>query len=270
MKPILKLKSDAVFKRLFGDPRNAHILKKFLCSVLGIEASNIKRLDIIDPISKIEKRKDKTSILDIKIETETQIMNVEIQLDYFKFMEERIVYGAARSLFSQLKKGENYGILKKTIVIIIADYNLKKEAKEYHDIFRLISNKTNTIFSDIIEIHTLELKKLPKAHDGKELYEWLKFISAEEEKEMEAQAVNNKEINEAYGILKKLSEDEALQMIEFYEERARMDDIARIEYALEKGEQEGAKKIINYLKEGHSLEEAEKLLMADFKKGLSE
>ena len=68
-------------------------------------------------------------------------MNIEIQLDYFKFMEERVVFGAAKSLASQLNSGDTYNKLKKTIVIVIADYDLKKDAKEYHDIFRLTSKK---------------------------------------------------------------------------------------------------------------------------------
>ena len=77
MKPILKLKSDAVFKRLFGDPRNAHILKKFVSVILDIPTQDINKFTIIDPSSKI----------------------------------------------------------------VIADYNLKKDTKEYHDIFRLTSKK---------------------------------------------------------------------------------------------------------------------------------
>ena len=36
-------------------------------------------------------------------------------------------------------------------------------------------------FSDILEIHTLELGKLPKSTDGTELYDWAKFIDAETE-----------------------------------------------------------------------------------------
>lgn len=124
------------------------------------------------------------------------------------------------------------------------------------------------------------MKKLPNKHDDKELYEWLKFIAAEKEEDMSAQAVKNKEINEAYGILKEISKDEALQMLEFYRERERMDNIARAEYALEIGEKRGLEigkvkcgneaieSIINYIKDGYSPEEAESKTKKDL--GLSE
>lgn len=38
---IVKPKIDVVFKKLFGDPANIHILKRFISSVLGIEMEKI-------------------------------------------------------------------------------------------------------------------------------------------------------------------------------------------------------------------------------------
>ena len=41
---IVKPKIDVVFKKLFGDPANIHILKRFISSVLGIEMEKITEI----------------------------------------------------------------------------------------------------------------------------------------------------------------------------------------------------------------------------------
>ena len=38
-------------------------------------------------------------------------------------------------------------------------------------------------FTDVLEIHTLELEKLPEGEDGTRLYDWAKFIDAESDEE---------------------------------------------------------------------------------------
>jgi len=48
----------------------------------------------------------------------------------------------------------------------------------YHHRFTFYDPEARVEFSDIIEIHTLELRKLPDGDDGTELYDWAKFIDA--------------------------------------------------------------------------------------------
>ena len=48
-KPLLPVKSDFVFKLIFGDQRNADVLAGFLKSVLDIPDSEYDRLTIVDP-----------------------------------------------------------------------------------------------------------------------------------------------------------------------------------------------------------------------------
>jgi len=47
--------------------------------------------------------------------------------------------------------------------------------------FLPIDPEAEVEFSDILEINTLELRKLPSGTDGTELYDWAKFIAAETE-----------------------------------------------------------------------------------------
>ena len=48
-KPLLPVKSDFVFKLIFGDQRNVDILADFLKSVLDIPEAEYEKLTIVDP-----------------------------------------------------------------------------------------------------------------------------------------------------------------------------------------------------------------------------
>jgi predicted transposase/invertase (TIGR01784 family) len=72
---------DYVFKRIFGDKRNIHILKAFLIAALGLKEEEFDHLEIIDPHLKREFHDDKMGILDVKVYLKSGwIINVEVQV----------------------------------------------------------------------------------------------------------------------------------------------------------------------------------------------
>jgi predicted transposase/invertase (TIGR01784 family) len=71
--------------------------------------------------------------------------------------------------------------------------------------------------SDLIEIHTLELEKLPETEDGTKLYDWAKFIDAETEEELDMLATRNPEFRQPVVKLRELSADEKTR--DLYERR---------------------------------------------------
>ena len=80
-----------------------------------------------------------------------------------------------------------------------------------------LNDKNGVGFSDIIEKHTLELRKLPDSDDGTELYDWAKFIDAETEEELVMVAERNPKIRRAAVKLHALSGDERTR--DLYERR---------------------------------------------------
>jgi len=62
---------------------------------------------------------------------------------------------------------------------------INKNSSRYHHRFTFYDQEAGVEFSDIIEIHSLELNKLPDRTDGTELYDWAKFINAESEEELD-------------------------------------------------------------------------------------
>ena len=226
-KPLLKPRMDLIFKAVFGSEKSKEILKSFLKAVLNIPEKI--SITIIDPNTKSEKEDDKTSTLDLRIETDFEIINVEIQLSEDPSMTDRVIYGISKTVTNQKFRGDDYK-LKKVISIVITGYNLIDSHNNYHDTFNYHSKKTGHTFSNSTEIHTLELKKLPDADDGTVLWSWLKFIKSEERRDFEILAEKNKMVGEAVSILKEISADEAMRMRAYAKEMGEWRDRAiRIE-----------------------------------------
>ena len=65
---------------------------------------------------------DKSSILDIKAETNNkELIDIEMQLNWYKEMPERLLYYHGGLLRESLHEGEYYDKMKKTITICITD-----------------------------------------------------------------------------------------------------------------------------------------------------
>ncbi|MCP3654317.1 MAG: Rpn family recombination-promoting nuclease/putative transposase, partial [Herbaspirillum sp.] len=61
----------------------------------------------------------------------------------------------------QIQKGDDYENLKKTIGIHLLNFDVLDE-KEYHNTFHIMNARSKKKFSDILEIHYIELSKVPK------------------------------------------------------------------------------------------------------------
>ena len=235
----MKPKNDYVFKRIFGDERNKEILVAFLNSVLSERIADIKILN--NELNK-ENVGDKKSILDIRCKTldGTQI-DVEIQVLRTLYMPERSLYYWSKMYIEQLKMSEKYGELKKTITINILDFDIIKSEK-YHTMFKLKENEENTLLTDILEIHFLEMKKVKALEESDKLGQWLTFIKADSIEGVESMAKVNRDIDKAYDILTTMSCDDKTRMEYLAREMALHDEATRIDEAIKEGIKEGIEK----------------------------
>jgi len=125
------------------------------------------------------------------------------------------------------------------ISIIITDEDLIQDNPNYHHRFVFYDSEAAVEFSDIIEIHTLELRKLPERDDGTELYDWVKFIAAETEEELNMVAEMNPQMRKAVVKLQELSADESARDLYERREKARRDIDSRERWARAEGRAEG-------------------------------
>jgi predicted transposase/invertase (TIGR01784 family) len=270
-KRLLPLKSDVIFKMVFGDDRNKSILRAFLTAVLDLPEEEYADIKILDPHLKGDSPDEKLAILDVQVKTtQGKRINVEIQIHQVPFMKERITGYTGKMLGAQLKPGEGWEEIKKVINIAILNYNLIRDSSHFHNKYVLHDPKTNSFFTDILEIHTLELQKFPKESlsgmDEKTRQQilWLRLIKAEREEEVEMLATENAEIEKAYHVLKKLSADEDVRRLYEYREKSLWDQQAREHVAhsegMAKGMAQGVAKgvemtALNLLKMGLNIEQ---------------
>ena len=136
---------------------------------------------------------------------------------------------------SQLTEGKKYDTLAKTICINILNFKCLK-TKEAHSIYRLKEINTNEELTDLQEIHFIELPKLPKNEEIKDVFDaWMEFIENPISNKLEKAEMTIQEIKEAKNELLRLSANDKERMK--YEDRraALLDKVSALENAEEKG-----------------------------------
>ena len=186
------------------------------------------------------------------------IVNVEIQVVQIPHMPERILFYTSKMITEQINSGESYKVIKNVISIVITDYALIEDSDNYHNIYQLYDKNSGSTFTEKLEVNTLEIPKLPKETDKTELFNWMTFLKSEKKEEFEVISEVNPNIKKAYGVLKELSQDERTRLLFEEREKAKRDEIARLEGALDKGRAEGmAKGIVKGKIEGRAEGKAE-------------
>ena len=242
---ILLPKVDVIFKLLFGDKRNSEILIDFLKSVLSISEDEYESITLEDTHLKRETIDDKLGIVDVRLTTKNgKIVHIEMQILEQDDLPERVTYYNAKMLVTQLKSGDKYDF-KKTISIVIADFEIVENSPKYHHTFQLNDKDTGVTFTDVIEINTLELKKIPEQSDNTPKYDWLQFLRAEREEEFDMLAERSPAVKKAVVELKRLSQDEEAQRLYEAREMAIRDENSRLRTAENKAFREVASNAIN-------------------------
>ena len=229
----LPITDDYIFKRVFAFEGNESALKDLLEAILNkdIKTVTIKNPEII-PYEKDEKR----GLLDIKAETDDgTILDIEMQMEDEKNTDERGTQYLGKMITEQLKKGDKYKKLKKSIVIFITNYNFLKR-NSYHSVGKMKFEETlkeeyvemgyeeeDQIASKYIEFHYIELPKYKRKEPSKftKLDQWM-CIFTQNEEGIEMAEKENKEIKRAIDTLDFISEDP--------KERERHNSIVMAEY----------------------------------------
>jgi predicted transposase/invertase (TIGR01784 family) len=236
----LSPRSDVVFKLLFGDERHIELLTDFLKSVLRLPAEDYEEVTIVDPHLLREYDSDKMSVLDVKVRTRSKkVIDVDIQILSVQGLRERIVYYSAKMVTEQIGSGDDYRSIKRVVSIIITDFVFVPENDVYHNRYTLRDPETGSEFTDLLEVNTLELPKLPPTEDGTERWNWMKFLSARSKEELIMIAEKSPQVKKAVGRLMELSNDERARMLAESRQRMLWDIATRERAAREEGLHEG-------------------------------
>ena len=247
-------KMDIIFQAIFGEVGSENITKDFLEKILKRKIEKIS-LDK-NPILRRELKDDKLGVLDIITELDgKEKCNIEMQLIDKNNIIERMLYYWSKMYTRQIKAGDDYNKLEKTIVILIADFNIKGlEEVEYHSTWKIIETNSvkKLILTDKFELDIIELLKIKGRENEKDqLLDWLIFLENPESERVTRKMKENENLKEAVEKLDRISEDEKMQRIIELREKAIRDEHAIYAKGVDDGIEKGIMKIAkSMLKKG--------------------
>lgn len=227
--------SDFCFKELM---QNSKVRKGIISALLGINPEEIAETKLL-PTSTTEEYPDgKLGILDvlIKLENGTQV-GMEMQVAKYDYWTNRILFYLCRMFTGQIGKGDTYDKLKKCIHVSFLDFI---HFENDYDFYRKITlrDEKNSEYTDLLELHILELKKLPPEEQNENgLLKWTRFLNGKCREDFKKMAEKDEYIDEAYELLKKMSADDRKRLEYEAREKAMRDYNTQMKSSLERGEE---------------------------------
>lgn len=240
---ILSPKLDVVFQILFGEVGSEEITKDLLSTILDEEINEIDLNQNI--VLRRENPKDKMGIVDVLAKiNNNEYCNIEMQILDNRDTIKRILYYWAKKYSKELQKGKPYLDLKRTICVLIADFEIDiLKDLEFHTQWKIIEEKNRkTVLTDDLELHIIELPKMRKNKANgkdKKLLEWLSFLNNPESKEVTNYMKNNESMKKAKEKLNTMSEDERIRRLAELREKAILDELEVKAYNYRKGKNDG-------------------------------
>ena len=171
--------------------------------------------------------------------------NVEIQLQPQQYENERILYYWSDNYIRQLKRGDIFGELKKTISIVILDHEIEalKGIEKLGVKWQIRDDESGKkVLTDRLEISIIELPKAKRIYERdkkNKIGQWMMFLDNPNKEEVVQIMGENEHIRKAIDELEQVSGDEKLRRIAELREKAIRDEQAAMAYAKEHGYNDG-------------------------------
>ena len=224
---ILSPMIDVVFQMLFGEVGSEKITQDFLSAILKEKIETISLDQNI--VLRRELPKGKMGIVDVLAKiNNNEFCNVEMQMADKKNMIKRMLYYWARQYAKEIGKKEEYKELKRTIVVLIANFEFDKLRElGVHSRWKIIEEERRKIvLTEDLEFNIIEVPKMYKEKQARDekLIEWLKFLVNPESKEVQGYMKKNENMKEAREKLDKMSKDEKVRRMAELRQKALMDE----------------------------------------------
>lgn len=238
--------NDILFKAVFA--QHPDIALSFINAVLSRQGTPMLR-DIafidreLDPVEET----GKSSRLDLvgKDAATGTKANLEIQVIKQEWFGQRALYYWAR-LYNDLKRGDSYHSLTRTVTINILDFILfdsEVESPNWHSCFGIYDKTTGKQLTTDFEMHFIELPKWKIEKDIREmdsLERWTSYFDRKTTtKELEAIAMQEPMIQEALGAECIFTQDEINRRAYELKEKAERDYQGQMMYATKQGIEQG-------------------------------
>ncbi|MEM7658647.1 MAG: Rpn family recombination-promoting nuclease/putative transposase [Bacteroidota bacterium] len=195
------VKNDIAFRKIFGNEKKTKILISFLNAILRLEAEErISEVTIINPYLLPRLAGEKASIIDVRAKDQQgRQFVVEMQVADADGFAKRVQYYTCRDYSTQIKRGEQYPLLKPTYFIGILDFDFF-ESEAYLSNHIILNQETYEHALKDIRFSFIELKKFKlSADDLNTLMEkWIFFIKHAASLEVIPENIEDEGLMEAY------------------------------------------------------------------------
>lgn len=188
-----------------------------------------------------------------------------MQIANQKNIEKRLLYYWSKLYTSNIKSGEKYNKLNKTISILIANFEIESIEKipQCHTKWQLReSNYQKIILTDVLELHIITLPKINfilKNELDEDLLIWLKFI-ANPNNIGEVEMQKNEIVKKAKKEYEIINQDEYEQYLAHLREKHILDTNSIYTDGIEQGEKSKAIEIAKeLLKDGMNIDKISKI-----------
>ena len=236
--------NDVIFHCLFGQVGNERITKDLIEKIINKKVEKIE-LDLNLNLIR-EKYDSKLGVLDVRAKaTDGTNYNIEMQNSSSATLPERILSYWSRLYSGDLKRGNDYDVLAKTIAIIIVNDTIDRFdlIKKYHTKWNIREEDyKDIILTEDLEIHIIELpkyKEIRVKEENKNI--WLEFLLEPQSKEVLKAMEENNEIKEAETKWRKITADDRIRDRALRLEIAELDRNTELKHARKEGFIEGEK-----------------------------
>lgn len=204
--------NDYMFRAVLQS--NEKVLRGLICSLLHLQDSDIRSIQITNPIILGESIEDKEFRLDINlILNDNTMINLEMQVINRPNWKSRSTAYLCRS-YDQLQHGQDYQEAKPVIHISFLDFTLFPECPEFYATYKLINVKNHQIYDDNLRLSVVDLTQIQLATAEDKQYQldyWAVLFKAKTWEEIKMLSEKNEAIKEAAGLMYLMSEEARIQ-----------------------------------------------------------
>ncbi len=204
--------NDYMFRMVLQS--NNNVLKGLISSIMHIPLSDIKSVEIVNPIELGKHIDDKDFILDVKVMlNDNSIINLEMQVTNYSNWTNRSLCYLCRT-FDNVQKGEDYNSAIPVTHIGFLDYDLFPDELEFYSTYMLQNVETGKIYNSKFRLSVLSLNqiKLATKEDKKwHIDEWARLFKATTWEELKMIAEKDKVYSEAANSIYVQNSDETIR-----------------------------------------------------------
>ena len=204
--------NDYMFRMVLQS--NNTVLKGLISSMMHVPLSDIKSVEIVNPIELGKHIDDKDFILDVKVMlNDNSIINLEMQVTNYSNWTNRSLCYLCRT-FDNVQKGEDYNSTIPVTHIGFLDHDLFPDELEFYSTYMLQNVETGKIYNSKFRLSVLSLNqiKLATKEDKKwHIDEWARLFKATTWEELKMIAEKDKVYSEAANSIYVQNSDETIR-----------------------------------------------------------